>query len=280
MIDIAGDTLELGWGGPAGPYLMMTPPIPVHAGETLFAPVSVAVRSGRLGFGALGADGQWLRTYEFDAAQDARTLEFTAAEDGALTLVLYSAAPEPLSARVTHGVGAAADAAVNTKGVYGAGDIRMEGFRVFDHDGRETLILPVGQPARFEIDYRIVRPGLRERAQVLLAFQRNGVQDVFRVMQKDFLFDYDESQTGTLSVALDPLPIAPGTYSIALLIGAEGYYDRPQPLYFTINPEVYFMQPKAVEIEVVGSHLAYVGTGVIGYGKWCASLSHAVEAAE
>jgi hypothetical protein len=246
----------------------MSPPVRVRAGETLLVPVTAAHASGRLGFGALNESGQWVRTYELEGARTSQTLEFTAGEDGVLTLVLYSAVPQELSVRLHHGEINDIDATVNTRGIYGAGDIRVEGFRVYDAEDRETPMVPLGTRARFEIDYRIVRPDLREYAQVLLAFQRDGVTDVLREWGKEILFDYNDSQTGTLSLLLDPLPLAAGNYTIALLIGAEGYYDREQKLYFSINPEAYFVQAKAAEIEVTGSHSVFAGAGVVRSSPW------------
>lgn len=261
-------TLQLKWGGPPGPYLLMSPPITVLPRETLLLSVRVKVASGRLGLGALNEAGAWVRTYEFASGDETKTLVFPPAAGGSVQIVLYSAGPSPLDASISRQGRVATDAAVNTRGIYGSGDIRMEGFRVYDFEDRESLVLKLATRARFEIDYRIIRPDLRERAQVLFAFQRNGVDDVYRVMQKDFLFDYAESKTGTLVVEFDPLPLGPGAYSIPIIIAAEGYFDRQQVLYFSINPEAYFVQSKVADIEVIGNHQAYVGTGVVNVGKW------------
>lgn len=271
--EINEGALHLRWDGPPGPYLMMTPPAPRGGPhEACLMPVRVELRSGRLGFGALDADGQWARVYEFEANDERRVLEFPAGADGALRLVLYSAGEAPLDAILRLGAeagqGASASASVNTRGIYGAGDIRVEGLRVFDHEGRETLVLEVGKPARLEIDYRIARQDLREHAQVLACFQRNGVQDVYRVIHREHLFDYAEARTGVISVDFEPLPLAPGAYAITLAVTAEGYYDTRQTVYFSLNPGMYFLQANAAEIEVAGFWQVYEGASVIGTARW------------
>lgn len=260
-------TLKLAWKGAAGLYLLKSPVVALQPGETLFVPLTASVQTGTLGVGALNGAGQWLRTFSFARGVESRTLEFTADKTGDVTLVLYSEGPEPLAAELTYGE-RQLDSAVNTKGVYGTGDIRVDAFRVIDAQGRETPALPVGEAARFEIDYRIVRPGFREKSQVLLAFKRDGVHDVFRVIERGFLFDYESQSEGTISLTFNPLPLAPANYTIVVAVVAEGYYDTRQELYFSINPRVYFSQATASEIQIVGTHQVYDGTCVVGQATW------------
>ena len=260
-------TLKLGWSGAAGLYLLKSPAVALQPGETLFIPLTASVQTGILGVGALNGAGQWLRTFSFASGVESRTLEFTADKTGEVTLVLYGEGPEPLAAELTHGE-RQLDSSVNTKGVYGTGDVRVDAFRVIDIRGRETPALAVGEAARFEIDYRIVRPGFRERAQVLLAFKRDGVHDVFRVIERGFLFDHESRGEGTISLMFNPLPLAPANYTVLVAVVAEGYYDTRQELYFSINPGVYFSQATAAEIQIVGTHQVYDGTCVVGQATW------------
>lgn len=277
--DISGDELQLVWNGPAGPYLMTSSPLIAAPMQSRLVPVTYTIESGTLGIGALDPGGNWTRTYDLTAHTGSDVLDFPTGTSGELKLVLYSAGPAPLKARVALGRSAkpAKGASVNTTGVHGAGDIRMDAFRVYGKDGQETYVLDLAAPARFEIDYRIVRQGLREKAQILLAFQRDGVQDVMRVIQKDILFDHATAPTGTLSIEFDSLPLAPGSYSIPVVIGAEGYFDKKQDLYFAINPGAYFVQSSVVEIKVDGTSPVYEGTGVVATARWDIAPSEAVQ---
>ncbi|HEX8903120.1 ABC transporter ATP-binding protein [Vitreimonas sp.] len=267
IVEIGPDLLNLAWHGAPGPYLMMGPPIHVSPGASLLLPISASVKSGRLGIGALNDAGQWINTHEI-IGTETKTLDFAAGETAHLTLVLYSAAPEPLAAQLRHADGSEIDSSVNTRGVYGAGDIRIESFRVIEQNGRETPVLEVNRAAAFELAYAIARPDLRERAQVVLAFKRHGVEDVFRVICRELLFDGSEMPRGVVRANLDPLPLAPGDYSITVLVAAEGYYEETQDLYFSMNPKVYFAQSVAAEISVAGASQIHQGTAVVGVAEW------------
>lgn len=269
IVEVDPEGMALAWHGAAGPYLLTTPPVQMTPGETLLLPIAASVRSGRLGFGALNASGQWIRTYEFEGARDAKTLEFPVDESGVVTLVLYSASPDPLAVKLTTDARAAqADASVNVRGIYGAGDIRVDRFRVLDENGRQTPVLEVGKAVSFEITYAIARDDLREQAQIVLAFKRHGVEDVLRVICRDLTFDAAAARSGLVMATLDPLPLAPGEYAITVLVAAEGYYDEAQTLYFSINPNVYFAQSVAGEITVVGASQIHQGTAVLGTAQW------------
>lgn len=275
---VSETVLQLEWHGAAGPYLLVSEEQVLAPHQAHLIPMNFAIESGTLGIGALDASGQWARTYTFHPGSGGEVLEIPTGETGRFQLVIYSAGEAPLKARLElrgQSLNTEADAGVNTTGIYGAGDIRSEGFRIFGADDTETFVLDLARPARFEIDYRIIRPNLREKAHVLLAFQRDGVLDILRVIQKDFLFDQAAADTGTLSIGFDPLPLAAGTYTIALVIGAEGYFDRKQELYFAINPDAYFVQSSVAEIKVVGTNPVHDGTGVVIDAEWTMTPSGA-----
>lgn len=264
--EVDEQALKLSWNGAAGPYLMMTPPIQLTPHETIMPTFTADVASGRLGVGALNREGQWISTYEFGAGREIKALPFTADKTGLMTLVLYSAAPTKLQATLTQGEAAAAS--VNTTGIYGAGDLRITRVRVLNNEGREALILRVGAAATFELGYRISRSDMKERAQVVLAFKRRGTEDVFRVICDTLLFDAAAASEGVVVAALDPFPLAPGDYTITVLVAAEGYYEEPQTLFFSINPKVYFAQSVAAEITVDGVSQIHQGTAVVGAAAW------------
>lgn len=269
-VQVAGNTLALEWSGAPGPYLMVSDRIEFSANENTLVPFTAELASGQIGVGALDTEGNWAKTYSF-AETGSEVLEFPTGPSGSLQFVFYSAGPAPLSAKLKFGheeKTARHDASVNTTGIYGAGDIRMDGFRIFGAGGSETYVLDMAQPAHVEIDYLIVRRKLLEKAQVLIAFQRDGVQDVMRVIHRDFLFDAEKSVTGTISVGFNPLPLAPGNYTIAIVIAAEGYFDKMQDLYFAINPDAYFVQSNVAEIQVAGASPVYSGTGVVASADW------------
>lgn len=159
-------------------------------------------------------------------------------------------------------------ASVNTSGMHGTGCFRLIDLTCHLADGRETYVLPLGGAVEFRIRYKIVRPDLHERAQVILTFKRDGVTDVFRLFTRELEFDSAAKPEGTIAVSLERLPLAPGSYSLTLLIAREGYYDSRQTTFFSINPGVYFAHAGVAEIKVEGDHQVYSGTAVVGDADW------------
>ena len=116
--------------------------------------------------------------------------------------------------------------------------------------------------------YRIQQPGLREHAQVLVAFHRDGIQDVMRTIWRDHLFDETQQSRGVINLRLERLPLANGTYSVTVMVARENYYDEPQSIYFSINPGVYTCLTRVFEMNVEQGGIVGSGTGVVADGDW------------
>jgi hypothetical protein len=52
------------------------------------------------------------------------------------------------------------------------------------------------------------------------------------------------------------------------MIAREGYYDRDQSIFYSINPDVYVCANRIVEFDVSHGGLVAVGTGVVAEGNW------------
>jgi hypothetical protein len=111
-------------------------------------------------------------------------------------------------------------------------------------------------------------PELRERAQVLIAFHRNGVEDVLRVITRDLLFDERAAKCGVVTLRLPRLALAEGTYMVTVMVAEEGYYDRPQSVFYSLNPGVYDCLTKVMEIVVYGGGIVGSGTTIVAEGEW------------
>jgi ABC-type polysaccharide/polyol phosphate transport system ATPase subunit len=153
-------------------------------------------------------------------------------------------------------------------GRQGTGAIVVESVTPKDSARRESYAFRHGELFELHIAYRINQPGLKERPQVLVAFHRDGVQDVMRVICREFLFDEQESKGGVIVMRLPCLPLANGTYSITVMVAREGYYDEQQTVYFSINPGVYTCLTRAFDITVEHGGIVGTGTGVVGEGEW------------
>ena len=128
-----------------------------------------------------------------------------------------------------------------------------------DPDGREIFILEHGGPVRLLVDYRMNDPALAEKAQVVVALHRDGAIDICRFIARDLAFDGASRPTGTIEFRLAKMPVTEGRYSLTVLIAEEGYYDRPQTRYFSMNPGVYACASRMLEFDVTGDLGTFLG---------------------
>lgn len=157
---------------------------------------------------------------------------------------------------------------LNLTGSYGSGDLSILSVRVLDERGRERHIFRAGAPVAFAIDYVIRRPGLCEHVAVVVAFQRDGVENVARMLCNHIRFDVSAGTEGTLHMRFRRLPLGVGRFAVTVLMAREGYFDHPQTLFFTLNPDVYAVTTGIVEIEVEGDKNLYVGVGAVIDADW------------
>ena len=153
-------------------------------------------------------------------------------------------------------------------GRQGTGAIVVEAVTPHNAVGEESFSFRHGEPFELRIRYRIAQPGLRERAQVLVAFHRDGIQDVMRTIWRDHLFDEAKQSAGVINLRLDRLPLANGTYSVTVMVARENYYDEPQSIYFSINPGVYTCLTRVFDMNVEHGGIVGSGTGVVADAEW------------
>lgn len=157
---------------------------------------------------------------------------------------------------------------VNQSGIHGTGVIDVTALHAIDEDGREVYLLRHGRPLTLRIAYEIRRPDLDERAQVLVAFQKDGTTDVCRCLTRDLHFRACDGRTGVVEMHLPALPLANGRYAVSMMIAEEGYYDRQQTIFFSINAGAYVCLSRALEFEVVDAGPYAAGTMVIAAAQW------------
>ena len=162
--------------------------------------------------------------------------------------------------------GRAADE-VNVSGVHGTGVVRVLDVRLTDASGRERATFAHGTCMVVEIRYEVRDRDYRSRPQVLLAFQRDGVVDVGRVIARDIEIDARGGPLGVIRARIDPLRLGAGRYALSLMIAAAGYYDGEQMTFFSVNPQVYACISRAIEFVVEGAGIA-AGTGVVLDAAW------------
>ena len=165
----------------------------------------------------------------------------------------------------------AAASQVNASGVHGTSAISILGIQTLDERGSETHFFEHGKPFQLRLRYRVHQPDLRERPQILIAFHRDGVQDVFRVITRDLFIDAAEARDGEIVLSVPALPLGAGSHTVTVMVAREGYYDETQTLYFSLNPGVYACHSRALEMVVTGGGAVASGTAVVGQGDWSLS---------
>lgn len=181
--------------------------------------------------------------------------------------------PERPVAAESHG-SAAADAvrvhspSVNLDGRYGTGDVEIVALRMVDENGVERHIFPAARPMTICLDYRLRRPDLFEALTIVLAFKRDGVTDVARLICDDLHFDAASSPSGTVSITWPRCPLGAGRYAVTVMIAKAGYHRQKQSVFFTINPAVYDVRVGLLEFEIEDTSQIYVGTGAVLDAHW------------
>ena len=157
---------------------------------------------------------------------------------------------------------------INATGMHGSGALVVRAVRPVGPDGATSHSLRHGEPAGIDIEYTLVDPAFCERPQIVVAWQRDGVQDVSRWICRDLALDAAAQASGTIRLRLPRLALVDGQYSVTILVAKEGYYDRAQTLFYTLNPDVYYAASRLFEVIVRGSGLIGSGTVVVADGEW------------
>lgn len=158
--------------------------------------------------------------------------------------------------------------ALNLSGEQGTGRVVITDVAVTDGAGKETSFITHGEPMALRIDFRIVDPTLRERPQIIVAISKEGVQTVCRYVARDLELDASAGPTGRVWLREERTLLGIGSYSVAVMIAAEGYLDREQTVFYSLNPDVYASLRGIVEFEVSGKGLAPTNTAFVGEGRW------------
>jgi lipopolysaccharide transport system ATP-binding protein len=214
-----------------------------------------AAESLSLGIDAASAEPAALSVRAFAGDEEMQPSTFTVAP-GQWTRSEIALCPRASSAAAT---------TVNVSGIHGTGSVAVRNASFVDADGREIFMLDHGRPATLDIAYRVVDSALDRHAQIVVAWHRNGVQDVCRFFAHDIRLDGGE---GTVRLNIDRLAITDGQYAITIMITEAGYYDREQSTFYALNPGVYCCLSRLFDVEVVNSGLVGAGTMSVAEGGW------------
>jgi ABC-type polysaccharide/polyol phosphate transport system ATPase subunit len=157
---------------------------------------------------------------------------------------------------------------INATGVNGTGVITVDDVSVAGPDGVSTHFLKHGEPATFSIRFRVVDRSLRERAQVVIAIHRDGALPVCRYVARELMFDGRRAPEGVVRLSLDRMVLGIGSYLVSVMIAAEGYLDKEQLVFYSLNSSVYASHSRVMEFSVTGEGLTPTNIVFVGDGNW------------
>jgi len=163
---------------------------------------------------------------------------------------------------------ASSSALINRSGHYGNGGISIEAVDLADGQGRSTRSLRHGARAVLSFDYRLMDPAISECADIIVAVLREGVETSCRFFTRDLRFDATTAGRGRVELKIERLGLGAGKYSLTLLIARQGYVDRSDHKFFSINPDVFVCIRDLLEFEVTARTIVAQGTPYVAQGQW------------
>jgi len=162
----------------------------------------------------------------------------------------------------------ASDLLVRGDGVLGSGNVIITRFAMLDDAGAEIYTVRHNEAVTFQIGFKIVKPDLRERAQVFIIISRNTVERLCKFMTSDLTFDASAVAEGVVEMRVEKMMLGAGQYSVAVEIAAEGYVERGMAKFFSLDPDVYHCLTHAQDFIVTES--GWIGDGTVfeGEGQW------------
>ena len=161
---------------------------------------------------------------------------------------------------------------VRTTGIHGTGVIRILSARLLNGFLDEVSSIQHSDTFSIELSLDIRDPEFQGNPQFLLAFQKDGVLDVCRVSERGLKLDAKQSRSVVVSAIFPRCQLGNGTYTVSVMIAEQGYYDKPQTIFFSINPGVYACLSRVIEFNVSGGGMVGSGTGVVVDARWSSSV--------
>ena len=123
----------------------------------------------------------------------------------------------------------AAKSSRSTSGRFGTRRIEFLDIAFLGDGDLPRLVYSIGAPLRVRMRYRVNDPNLDENAEVVLAFQKDGLQVTNRFFLDEYRFSASERREGEIHLDASPLLLAPGEYVVSVAIHAAGHATRKLP---------------------------------------------------
>jgi hypothetical protein len=136
-------------------------------------------------------------------------------------------------------------------GRYGTRRVELTDIRFLGEDELSRLVFSIGAPFRVAMRYRVNDPALDENAEIVVAFQRDGLQVTNRFFLNEYRFCAGVRREGEIVLDATPLLLAPGEYTASVAVHAAGHATRKTPRdHFSVSQTVYDMYYRCFQISV------------------------------
>ncbi len=157
----------------------------------------------------------------------------------------------------------------------GSGVIWITGVRMKNAAGQDSVIFDHDEKAHIEVDYRLAEQGMSVDFQVVLAFHRDGVTDVCRMLSQPM--STSDCGVGSVHAHLSRMLLGAGAYTLTVMFMKVGYYEAEPTLFYSLNPDVYCVFNRGLEFKVQKGGTLGTGTGVVAQCDWELERKPAVE---
>ncbi len=141
--------------------------------------------------------------------------------------------------------------AAATTGRFGTRRIELTDIDFLDETDRVRLVFSIGAPFRVRMRFRVNDPALDENAEVVVAFQKDGLQVTHRFFLNEYRFCASARREGEILLDATPLLLAPGEYAVSVAVHAAGHATRKTPReHFAVSRTVYDMYYRCFHITV------------------------------
>jgi lipopolysaccharide transport system ATP-binding protein len=151
----------------------------------------------------------------------------------------------------------------------GTGGVVVTNVQLQTSDLSTSFFVEHGNPIIFVLDLLVNDASLNEACQIVLAFKRNGVDDVARIIGRTLTIKGSENKHVRASASVPSFKLGVGRYTLTVLIAKNGYYEDHNGQFFAINPNVLYAKRDIIEFEIVDrSSLVSSGTGYVIDADW------------
>lgn len=148
---------------------------------------------------------------------------------------------------------------------YGTADITIGDFRILGKHGEVEGKLRSGEPATFEMDYRVWNRDVPRENIVVLAIHKDGAVLATRLVHQGFRF---EDERGTVRVHVPKLRLGEGAYTVSAAIFRPAYANRLRVDFFATSEHVVDFFTRTITFEVVRGVPIEAGVIYIEDAEW------------